>query len=392
MSEIPSTTFLQRLRAAFLASAKALWPKPFSIDYRERLRASCGAALGILVAALGGIWLAHGSGDAGRGALAAALVAPLGASAVLVFAVPASPLAQPWPVIGGNTLSALVGIACARWIPDAAFAAALAVGVAIALMLALRCLHPPGGASALLMVLINCHDFGFALEPVLLDSALLVAAGLLYNNLTRRRWPHVERAVAAEPESGHLRRLDLDAALARYNQILDVSRDDLEALLEEAEAAAYQRTLGDLRCGQAMTPAPVTARADMSLRQAWGLMRSHKVKALPVIDNQHHLVGIVTVADFMRQVDLDAHEGLTHRLRALFRQAKSRLQPAAHTVGQIMSRQVRVSSADRLLIDLVPVFSEGGHRHIPIIDGQRRLVGIITQSDLIKTLYAAVRT
>jgi CBS domain-containing membrane protein len=43
------------------------------------------------------------------------------------------------------------------------------------------------------------------------------------------------------------------------------------------------------------------------------------------------------------------------------------------------------------LSDLVPVFSENGHRHIPIIDTERRLVGIVTQSDLIKALYTAVR-
>jgi hypothetical protein len=55
---------------------------------------------------------------------AAWLVAPLGASAVLVFAVPSSPLAQPWSVIGGNTLSALVGAACAHFIHDPAWAAA----------------------------------------------------------------------------------------------------------------------------------------------------------------------------------------------------------------------------------------------------------------------------
>lgn len=74
------------------------------------------------------------------------LVAPIGASAVLVFGVPASPLAQPWAVVGGNTLSAMVGIACANWIGDPAVAGAVAVSLAIALMFSLRCLHPPGGA------------------------------------------------------------------------------------------------------------------------------------------------------------------------------------------------------------------------------------------------------
>ena len=122
---------------------RGLWPAPLAIDGRERLRVIAGAALGMLVTALTcqSIGTTAGSGWPW-------LVAPMGASAVLVFGVPTSPMAQPWAVVGGNMLSALVGIACARWIGQPALAAALAVAGAMALMFALRCLHPPGGACA----------------------------------------------------------------------------------------------------------------------------------------------------------------------------------------------------------------------------------------------------
>ncbi|APQ14457.1 membrane protein [Pseudomonas oryzihabitans] len=366
---------------------RAFWPAPLPIDARERLRASLGAGLGILLAALLAAWWLEGQPVHQHGALALALVAPLGASAVLVFALPSSPLAQPWSVVGGNTLSALIGIACARWLPEANLAAAMAVALAIAAMFALRCLHPPGGASALLMVLIGAHDFSYAWSPVALDSLLLVIAGLVYNNLTRRPWPHVPRPAEPSAET-RLQRADLDAVLARYNQVLDISRDDLAELLEQVEARAYQRKMGELRCAEVMSREPVVARAEMPLQEAWALMRARRIKALPVTDRQGHLLGIVTVADFMRQIDLDVHEGLGWRLRSLVR---PRARQGERTVGRIMTRTVRVASADRLLIDLVPVFSENGHRHIPIIDGSRRLVGIITQSDLIRALYQAVR-
>ncbi len=58
-------------------------------------------------------------------------------------------------------------------------------------------------------------------------------------------------------------------------------------------------------------------------------------------------------------------------------------------VGQIMTREVRVASEGRMVSELVPLFSEGGHHHIPIIDAERRLVGIITQSDLVRALHRA---
>ncbi|MEO7548960.1 MAG: CBS domain-containing protein, partial [Ramlibacter sp.] len=112
-------------------------------------------------------------------------------------------------------------------------------------------------------------------------------------------------------------------------------------------------------------------------------------KALPVVDRAQRILGIVTVADFMRHADLDRHEGIGERLRALMRRLGTTHSDRPEVVGQIMTRQVRVASADRTLVDLVPLFSEGGHHHIPIIDSEQRLVGMITQSDLVGALFSA---
>lgn len=362
-----------------------LRPAPVHVGRTEQLRAWVGAALGILLTGLASRWLGGGAGPW--------LVAPLGASAVLVFAVPASPLAQPWAVVGGNTLSALVGVACVLLIPDPAFAGAAAVGLAIALMFLLRCLHPPGGATALFVVLAQVGSVRFALFPMLVNSLLLVAAGMAYNHLTGRRYPHGPGApaAAAPPSRSRFTEADLDAAMARYGQVLDVSRDDLQALLHHAELAAYRRNLGELRCADIMSTDPLTVAFGTPLEEAWALMQQRRIKALPVIDRARRVVGIVTVADFMREADLARHHGLGDRLRALVRRSGLTHTSKPEAVGQIMTRQVRVASAQRHVIELVPLFSEGGHHHIPIIDAQQRLVGIITQSDLVRALYRAVQ-
>lgn len=391
MPPVPTDTLFasetQRRDAPWRAWLRALWPAPVRVDARERWRAFIGAAVGILVAGLLSRWLA------GAGGLAPWLVAPIGASAVLVFAMPGSPMAQPWAVVGGNTISAVVGIACALAIPDPVLAAAVAVGLAIALMFRLRCLHPPGGATALFAVLAQASDFQFAVFPVLANSILLVLAGIAYNALTGRAYPHVQSAPGqnAPQAGGRFTSADLDAALAHYNQVLDVSRGDLEALLHHTETAAYERKLGALRCADVMTPDPVSVEFGTPLDEAWALMRSRGIKALPVTDRAKRIAGIVTVADFMRHADLDQHDGLGERLRGLVRRLGLTHNDRPEVVGQIMTRQVRVASADRYLIELVPVFSQGGHHHIPIIDADKRLVGIITQSDLVGALYRAVQ-
>jgi CBS domain-containing membrane protein len=82
-------------------------------------------------------------------AAARSLLAPAGASVVILFSLPHSPLGQPWSVLGGLLLSALVGLACGQWIAIPWLAVACAVALSIWLMAALRCLHPPGGAMAI---------------------------------------------------------------------------------------------------------------------------------------------------------------------------------------------------------------------------------------------------
>lgn len=355
------------------------------VDARERWRVALGAGIGVLFTALLSRWWS------GPGAPGLWLAAPLGASALLVFAVPASPLAQPWAVVAGNTVSALVGAACARHVGDPAWAAAAAVALAIAAMFSLRCLHPPGGATALLASL-GTGDFHFALFPMFTDSVLLVLAGVLYNSLTGRRYPHAQqRHSAPEASAPRFSNADLDAALTHYNQVLDVSRDDLEELLHHAEAAAYQRNFGALRCAQVMTRDPLSVSFGTPLHEAWTLMRERRIKALPVTDRARRIVGIVTTADFMRHAGLERRDGIVQRLRSLLRPSGTSHTDKPETVGQIMTREVRVASEDRYVSELVPLFSEGGHHHIPVIDGERRLTGILTQSDLVRALYRAAR-
>ncbi|MDR7335663.1 HPP family protein [Roseateles asaccharophilus] len=368
-----------------LSLLNALRPAPLAVDARERLRVVLGAGLGVLLAGL----LTH----LFDGANLPWLVAPLGASAVLVFGVPASPLAQPWAVVGGNTVSALVGIACLHWLPlPPVGIAATAVALAIALMFALRCLHPPGGAAALLMVLTGMLDWHFAFVPVALNSLLLVLAGMAYNSATGRRYPHAQHVSAASPAVGasvappRFGDAELDAVLARYNQVLDVPRDDLSGLLQEAELLAYRNRLGGLRCADIMSSPVVTVEFGTPLAEAWALLQQHRIKALPVVDRVDRIVGIVTRADFIRAAEGEQREGLAGRLQTLLKPSPQTHSTKPEAVGQIMTRQVRVASADRAIAELVPLFSAIGHHHLPIVGEQARLVGILTQSDLVKAL------
>ena len=128
----------------------------------------------------------------------------MGATAVLLFAVPASPLAQPWPIIGGNTISALIGVTAAHFIPDPVLAIGVGVSLAIAAMSFTRCLHPPGGAAALTALIggpaIASSGFLFPFVPVCLNSIILVSLGIAFHRISGRKYPHVP---AAPPANSH---------------------------------------------------------------------------------------------------------------------------------------------------------------------------------------------
>ena len=102
------------------------------------------------------------------------IVTSMGASAVLLFAVPHSSLGQLWNVIGGHLISAAIGVACYQWLPSNGIVAGASVGLVIGAMYYTRCIHPPGGATALAAVIggQNIHALGYQyiLTPIAINT------------------------------------------------------------------------------------------------------------------------------------------------------------------------------------------------------------------------------
>jgi CBS domain-containing membrane protein len=374
MSDSPA-----RVAPAFMLWLRGFVPVALPTSASERARMVVGALIGILVTS----WASHAF-DVPRGL--SWIVAPMGASAVLVFCLPASPLAQPWAVVAGNAVSALVGVSCASAVGPADLAAASAVALAIVTMLVLRCLHPPGGAVALLMVVAHVTDPRAAIVPVLVNSLLLAATGIAYNNATRHRYPHKAATAHAASETEEA----LDAVLGRYNELLDVSREDLRALIDRTQRLAYERRLADTRCADVMTRDVPSVEYGTPLREAWTLLHQRGIKTLPVIDRGRHVVGVLTITDFLSHAAWDEPMGFGERLRGLLRASPATHSSKPEVVGQIMTRKVRVTHEKRTLSDLLLLFESTGHRHIPVVSEDRRLVGMITQGDVMRALRGAV--
>jgi len=360
---------------------KAFTPLSLNIPTKQWLRAASGAFLGVLACVICNLWL-FGS------EITLSLVAPIGASAVLLFVTSATPLAHPWSILAGNILSAAIGVLCALYIGEPALRAAAAVCLSIACMLALRCLHPPSCAVALTVALSpSLHALGFeVLIPVASQSLLLLCSALLFNNLTGTAYPRLATAAqanvhkTADPlpiaRSG-FNEEDLDKALNEFGTYVDIRREDLEELLQLTEQHTFKRRTNHLTAVSIMSRDLRTGHPEMPIEEAWIRLKEHRLKALPIVDQHRRLVGIITLVDLLKYFELDAPISRFHRLRYL---RNKRLK-------HIMTTPVISVNFDTPLIELVTLLTDRGLHYMPVIDEHRQLAGIITQTDLIAALY-----
>ncbi len=216
---------------SFATLRKWIGVELIEVSPTEKLVAAAGGTLAMLALISFSLW-------ALPQAAATAVVASMGASAVLLFAVPHGQLSQPWPVVAGHGFSALIGVACARWIPHDGLAAAVAVGLAIGAMHQFKCIHPPGGATAFTAVMGGSaiHDLGFrfVLFPVLANAAVMVLLAVCINGAFRwRRYPALlNRTPQPLPDHPLPSHEQIIAAVRSLDSFVDISEEDLIRLTE----------------------------------------------------------------------------------------------------------------------------------------------------------------
>lgn len=182
------------------------------------------------------------------------LIASMGASSLMLFVLPTSPLSQPWSLFGGHMVSGFVGISCALLVNDPVIASALSVILAITAMMYLRCLHPPGGATALIPILMGeeIHQLGFQFifTPIAINTLSLLIFSFLVNRLVLHR--HYASHSVPEPlpvqeqteaiiQSSPFTAEDLGYAFEKMDNYIDVDEDDLFRIYALATSHAEER-------------------------------------------------------------------------------------------------------------------------------------------------------
>lgn len=332
----------------------------------ETLKAALGLGLGLVLVDLV-LWPVLPGGTS------LLLIAPFGASAFLVFVVPSSPLAQPWSVVVGNTVSGLASLLVLTLPLPWLVAAGAGVALSVAFMALARAQHPPGGAVALVTVLMaqagHPPGWDWLFAPVALGSGALVVSGLIWSRLSGRTYPL--RAPAA-PVTAHgtadtapQRRLTppaeaLATSLTQLRLAANIGVEDLARVLEHAEALAPDMVAGALPARAVMSRDVVAVAPETALPDLADLFRRHGFKSLPVLDHQGHFLGLV-------------------RLVALAGRSEASL------AARDLMEGVQALPPDANLTRLIETLADGRQESVPILEGGR-LEGIVTRSDLIAAL------
>lgn len=327
------------------------------------------------------------------------LLASMGASSVLLFGLPNSPLAKPWSFVGGHLISASIGLMCSHLFTDLALMAAVTISLVLFVMYIFECMHPPGGATALVPVIAASDTvlgYDFLLYPVALSVFVMLVVSILLNKVLLRRGlqkpTQTFDPVHLHHDKSPLKRLglqteDLLSALNSFDTVIDVSEQDLERLYHQAQLNAYQRKSGEIRCRHIMSRDLITVTPHTAIANAWQLLRKHKISMLPVTGSNSQLLGVVATVDFLKNLKVPHYWGLLRHLNNLLLKNKHNKQ-YKRQVAEIMVSNLTVAHEDDHIVALVPVLSDQGLHHIPVLNAQQQLVGIITQSDLIAALFS----
>jgi CBS domain-containing membrane protein len=330
---------------------------------RGQLHASMGALMGI---GLTGLISARAFGTEPHLPL---IVAPMGASAVLLFAAPTSPFAQPWAVIGGNTVSVLVGIAVGRFIHEPALAIGIAVGLAIVAMSGAGRLHPPGGAAALTAIIggpsVAAAGFSFAFVPVCLNAVLLVLLGTVYHGISGLSYPHIrhvaprgppDRALPCLPTCIERQLPALDKALDAFGETVDISKGDLERLSTCAETLACPPLAKAFSSIDIASKDIFLIASTASVEAARTSLLDKGVARLVVVDPYGHPIGTLGWGELSRD---------------------------AECVAEVMA-ELSLMKADASLSELVHAFTVSSISAAVIIDDDNQMLGLVTPIDLLK--------
>ena len=295
-------------------------------------------------------------------------------------------MGKTWPLVGGHLTAALVGIGLSTALDNLIVLITLTITCTIIIMIVLKCVHPPGVATALVPVLSSTSqstDIYFLLDPVLLNIVPLALSGIVYRSWIAIRASKTTQKLSTTTKSAHEKSSlyfdELHEVLETRNEWLDIDEKTLDEIFKQTHLLALEHKSQQLTCKHVMTENIQALSETDSVYEGLNILQKNKFSAIPIINSNQEIVGIFSLVDYLLYVE----KRKINSFVGLYLLAKKK---TSNTIGQYMKRNPISIHEDQHLARLIPYLTSGFH-HIPIVNSKSQLVGMVTQSDLIEFLY-----
>ncbi|BCB95281.1 hypothetical protein JZK55_02030 [Dissulfurispira thermophila] len=180
---------------------------------------------------------------------------------------------------------------------------------------------------------------------------------------------------------------DIRAALREIKTYVDITEDDLKKIYSIALRHAKERLASKISVSDVMTKNVVTISKNADIHEASRLLSENGISGLPVVDDDNHVIGIITEADLLLMVGM--RQGYTFKdiIRHLLGEPLSG-RKNGNKVEDVMTSPAMTTKADADIREVARILDERRIKRLPVVDSENRLIGIISRADIVRAIGA----
>lgn len=178
---------------------------------------------------------------------------------------------------------------------------------------------------------------------------------------------------------------DLRAALMEMKGYVDITEEDLMQIYRIALRHAKERLAAKVPVRDVMTTEVVTVKGDADMHEVAALLSSHRISGLPVVEEENLVIGMITEADVLSMAGITHGHTFKDLLRHLLGEPLPKHKPE-RLVKDAMTSPVIMASPDMDIKEVASILDEKRIKRLPVVDDQGKLVGIISRSDIVRTI------
>jgi len=179
---------------------------------------------------------------------------------------------------------------------------------------------------------------------------------------------------------------DFREALKEFGTYVDITEEDLKRLYEIAVKIAKERCIHSWLASEIMTRDVVSVKRDTDIHEAGKLLIKNRISGMPVVDNDNHVVGMISTSDLLVFADIPrGHIFNDVVMKYVLRKSVPR-HGAGNKVEDTMATSVITVSPDTTVKKIATILDKKGIKRVPVVDEGNKLVGIVSRGDILQII------